>query len=48
LKQNPQPLEASGVFWGGSPDAAVILQLFKKILIFKHILAQISAEKRIL
>jgi len=39
-------MEASGDFWGGSSDAAAILQLFlsKKIGIFKHILAQISAE----
>jgi len=40
-----QPLEASRGFWGRSPDAMVILQLLKKIRIFKNILAQISAEK---
>jgi len=35
----------AGIFGGGSPDAAAVLQLFHKIRIFKNILAQISAEK---
>jgi len=42
----------AGIFGAGSPDAAAILQLFfKKIHIFKqykHILANISVEKRVL
>jgi len=46
--QIPQPLEARSDFWGGTSDAAAILQLFsKKICIFKHILAQISAKNRV-
>jgi len=37
LGQSPQLLEASGDFWGGSPDAAVILQLFSKKYAFLSI-----------
>jgi len=37
LGQNPQPLEASRGFWGGSTDAAVFLQLFLKKYAFLSI-----------
>jgi len=30
LERSSQPMEASGVFWGGSPDASEILQLVSK------------------
>jgi len=44
----PRRWKPAGIFWGGSPDAAAILQLFfQKIRIFKNILDQISAEKHV-